>query len=262
VDVATVAVVERNLSGLLLDLTGPWGQLRLRIGVVGDYNAMNVLQAVAACWALGVKPGDLALGSSSIEAPPGRLQRVGSTQSDIEVFVDYAHSDDSLANVLRAVGSVMQGRGQVGHAFKAAAGAQRSLDHPTQLWVVFGCGGDKDKTKRPRMGLASSTFADRVVVTTDNPRTERPGSIIDDILAGVPAEHRAKVVVQADRGRAIAYAIENASPGDVVVLAGKGHETEQIVSDGKGGTLRLRFDDCEVAVAAMELRAQSQREEG
>lgn len=235
-----VAEIEREcLDGMDLALEGPWGRIAARVPLIGRYNAMNVLQAAAAAHALGLSAGEIGPGLSRVSAPPGRLEPVHAPGDGVAVFVDYAHSDDSLRNVLATVGAAMPGRG--------APGGPR-------LWAVFGCGGDRDRTKRPRMGRAAAELADVAVVTSDNPRTEQPAAIIDEILAGIPASHRDRVTVQTDRARAIAHAVASAAAGDVIVIAGKGHETEQILPDGRGGTIKTHFDDREVARAALEVR--------
>jgi UDP-N-acetylmuramoyl-L-alanyl-D-glutamate--2,6-diaminopimelate ligase len=240
-------VLEESTAGMLLKLTGPWGSVQDLVPLIGRYNAMNVLQAAAACHVVGLPVRDLARGLPRLTAPPGRLERVTEPGDAISVFVDYAHSDDSLKNVLMAVGAVMPGRRQASGLVHAAAGAP--VDKPVggKLWVVFGCGGERDRTKRPRMGLNAATLADHVIITNDNPRSEKPGEIVDQVMAGIPAELKGGVVVQIDRAKAIRFAIEGAAPGDVVVIAGKGHETEQILPDGAGGTIRTHFDDREVA---------------
>jgi UDP-N-acetylmuramoyl-L-alanyl-D-glutamate--2,6-diaminopimelate ligase len=244
-----------DIHGMDLRLEGPWGAIDARVPLIGAYNAMNVLQAVAAAHALGLSREALAAGIPVLQAPPGRLERVSTPTDDIAVFVDYAHSDDSLASVLTAVGSQIPGRGGTGARVASRAGAPEAAIAPSsRLWAVFGCGGDRDRTKRPRMGLAAAQRADVIVVTSDNPRTERPASIIDQILGGIPDGARDRVTVQADRARAIHLAVSGAAPGDVVVIAGKGHETEQILPDGKGGTVRTHFDDREVAREALALR--------
>ncbi len=216
-----------DLDSTRLRLLGPWGKIEASVPLLGPYNAMNVLQATAAAHAMGLVDEDLARGLTHLKPPAGRLERVA--HDPFSVFVDYAHSDDSLRNVLAALRPLVKGR----------------------LLVVFGCGGDRDKTKRPRMGKVAAQLADLCVVTSDNPRHESPGSIIDEILAGVPREAREKVSVQADRARAIRHALELARPGDLVLIAGKGHETEQLLPDGRGGIQRVHFDDREVARAAL-----------
>ena len=254
VDRCLAVVGEQTIEGTELTLTGPWGTVQARTPLIGAYNAMNVLQAVASCHALGLDVGEIERGLAKIEAPPGRLERVSTAGDDLSVFVDYAHSDDSLRSVLFAVGAVMEGRAHAGGRVRTVAGSVAGRGVEPKLWAVFGCGGDKDRTKRPRMGHAAAELADRVVVTSDNPRTERPSAIIDEVLSGIPESDRARVVIQADRARAIRHAIAEAEPGDVVVIAGKGHETEQILPDGAGGTLKVQFDDREVARAALAER--------
>jgi len=242
-----IQVLEESLGGMLVRLVGPWGDFQASVPLVGRHNAMNILQTVASCHALGVNEADLARGLAQVSAPPGRFERVSEPGDGFSVFVDYAHSDDSLRHVLSAAGAVMPGRRSAGGAVRGAAGAPVDTNPGGALWVVFGCGGERDRTKRARMGLAASELADRVVVTSDNPRSERPSDIVDQVLAGIPADARDRVVVQIDRARAIRLAIESAQAGDVVVIAGKGHETEQILPDGSGGTIRLHFDDREIA---------------
>ncbi len=244
-------VVDESIEGMSLSLDGPWGNIAARVPLIGRYNAMNILQAVACAHELGLTRDQLAAGVARLKAPPGRLERVTRPGDPFQVFVDYAHSDDSLRSVLQAVQGVMSGRDHQGQRVESAAGAPHSVTLRGRLIVVFGCGGERDTTKRPRMGAAASQGADLVIVTSDNPRTERPSAIIDQVLAGVPASHRHKVSVQVDRARAIRAAVEQARPGDVVVIAGKGHETEQVLPDGGGGTIRTHFDDREVARAAL-----------
>jgi UDP-N-acetylmuramoyl-L-alanyl-D-glutamate--2,6-diaminopimelate ligase len=146
------------------------------------------------------------------------------------VLVDYAHSDDALANVLRALRPTVPDGGR--------------------LRVVFGCGGDRDRSKRPRMARVACEGADEVIVTSDNPRTEDPGAIIAEILAGVPEDARARVAVESDRAQAISRAVASAREGDIILIAGKGHEDYQIV-----GTEKRSFDDRREAEAALRLRS-------
>jgi UDP-N-acetylmuramoyl-L-alanyl-D-glutamate--2,6-diaminopimelate ligase len=293
--VAWVRVVGATMSGMELEMDGPMGLVRGVVPLIGAYNAMNVLQAVVSCHAMGVAREVLEEALGAATAPPGRLEpivgdgsvmgtgvgaaggmtgrnpglasgramgsamgsAVGRSGEGVHVFVDYAHSDDSLANVLRAVGHVMPGRDHAGQRVMDAAGAPATGAATGRLWVVFGCGGDRDRTKRPRMGLVAARLADRVVVTSDNPRRERPSDIVDEILAGIPSELRHKVEVKVDRQQAIRHAIEHASRGDVVVIAGKGHEREQIISNGSGGTISVHFDDREVARTILAQRRAS-----
>jgi UDP-N-acetylmuramoyl-L-alanyl-D-glutamate--2,6-diaminopimelate ligase len=248
---ASMLVHGQSLAGLDATIVGPGGgsrvgPVRIRVPLIGTYNAINVLQAVLAAHAIGVACGiesglawqKVLAEVPTLQAPPGRLERVSAMDAPFGVFVDYAHSDDSLRNVLSAARACMGGQGR--------------------LWCVFGCGGDRDRTKRPRMGRAAAELADCVVVTSDNPRTEEPERIIDEVMVGAGGARGAQSVVrEASRARAIAMAIAGARAGDVVVIAGKGHETYQILPDGKGGTLRTDFDDRVVARAALSTRRES-----
>jgi UDP-N-acetylmuramoyl-L-alanyl-D-glutamate--2,6-diaminopimelate ligase len=228
----TAAIRSMTMTGTDVLFSGPWGELQARLQLVGRHNVMNALQAVAACWAAGASSPGLPRQVAQASAPPGRLEPVTMPRDGFTVLVDYAHTDDALRKVMAAIRPLVP---------RSAAGED------ARLCVVFGCGGDRDRTKRPRMGLAAAELADVVVVTSDNPRTERPSDIVDEILAGIPGYLRHKVQVEVDRKRAIRKAIEQARPGDVVLIAGKGHETEQILPDGRGGTVRHHFDDREVA---------------
>jgi UDP-N-acetylmuramoyl-L-alanyl-D-glutamate--2,6-diaminopimelate ligase len=220
-------------AGMRATLRGPWGSWDLRIPLVGLHNAMNALQAATAAWTEGVGEDRLRGAIESCSAPRGRLEPVTleGAVADIAVLVDYAHTDDALLNVLTALRPVVP----IGAALR----------------VVFGCGGDRDRTKRPRMGAVACRHADAIVVTSDNPRTEEPTAIIADILEGVPAADRDRVAVEPDRAAAIEAAVSAARPGDVVVIAGKGHEDYQIV-----GRERRSFDDRLVAEAALRRRAE------
>ncbi|MEN0021439.1 MAG: UDP-N-acetylmuramoyl-L-alanyl-D-glutamate--2,6-diaminopimelate ligase [Planctomycetota bacterium] len=221
----------------LLTVHGPWGELCVPCALIGQHNAMNAAQAIAAAWHVADRPSTavLAEASAGLTSPRGRLEPVHEPGAASPlVYVDYAHTDDALAHASRAV---------------RAAHAERTL------WVVFGAGGDRDNAKRPRMGAIAGELADRVIVTSDNPRTERPSAIIDEIVSGIDAEHRSKVTVHADRSVAIAFAVREAGEQDVVLIAGKGHEREQVLPDGQGGTITVPFDDCELARAALQRRS-------
>lgn len=230
---ATVRIVEMDRTGMKLALAGPFGSIEIWVPLIGSFNAMNVLQAVCCAFECGMSAQQIAQGCSRLDAPPGRLDRVQTRSDEPLVLVDFAHTEDGLRNALGTV--------------KRVAGSGR-------LIAVFGCGGDKDRTKRPKMGKIATEIADLAVITSDNPRTERPGDIIDAILAGVDASHRDKTSVQADRRHAIFHAISIARANDIVLIAGKGHETEQIVPDGRGGTETHHFDDREVAKEAIAER--------
>jgi len=208
---------------------GPWGLIELALPLVGRHNAMNALQAAAAAWTRGVDAERLGRALAACSAPPGRLQPVSVGGVGFSVLVDYAHSDDALANVLGAL--------------------RPTVPQGGRLRVIFGCGGDRDRTKRPRMAKVACDGADDVIVTSDNPRTENPDAIIAEILTGVPDAARSRVSVEPDRARAIAQAVSSAREGDVILIAGKGHEDYQII-----GTEKRKFDDSREAEAAMRAR--------
>lgn len=229
------AIEAMSMTGSTVTLEGPWGSFRVPLRLVGRHNVMNALQAAGACHAAGVEPGALHAGLREATAPPGRLEPVTGENDPFAVLVDYAHTDDALRKVL--------------------AGLRPMLPEGGRLRVVFGCGGDRDRTKRPRMGAAAVELADEVYVTSDNPRTEHPRAIIDEILAGIDGSARHRLHVDPDRAAAIRAAVAEARAGDLVLVAGKGHETEQILPDGQGGTIRTHFDDRETARAALADRA-------
>jgi UDP-N-acetylmuramoyl-L-alanyl-D-glutamate--2,6-diaminopimelate ligase len=192
----------------------------------GRHNILNCLAAAGLCLGAGVGLDDIAAGLSALETVPGRLQPVSSmaaVRRGIKVFVDYAHTDDALKNVLNTLKPLCEGR----------------------LIVLFGCGGDRDKTKRPRMAAVAEELADVVVVTSDNPRTEDPDTIIADILTGIKKGQTP--FVEPDRAKAIEIAVNQAQAGDIVLLAGKGHEDYQII-----GTEKRHFSDFEEALRAIE----------
>jgi UDP-N-acetylmuramoyl-L-alanyl-D-glutamate--2,6-diaminopimelate ligase len=212
--------VSTGLGGSSFTVRSPEGIGELRSPLSGRFNLYNVLAALAAARTLGV-PMDVAV--AAIEQAgqvPGRFETVDQGQP-FAVLVDYAHTPDSLENVLAAARLLTTGR----------------------LHVVFGCGGDRDRAKRPLMGEIAERLADHVIVTSDNPRSEDPEAIINEIRAGIggPVEH------EVDRRIAIQAAIAAAAPGDVVVIAGKGHEQGQEFANGQ----KLPFDDVSVARAAL-----------
>ncbi|MCA9280160.1 MAG: UDP-N-acetylmuramoyl-L-alanyl-D-glutamate--2,6-diaminopimelate ligase [Phycisphaeraceae bacterium] len=234
---ARVETLGANLSGMKLRLTGPFGAISQTVPLVGAHNAMNTLQAVVIAHRLGLSVTQIADALPHVTAPAGRLQPVTSSDEQIAVFVDFAHTDDALEKSLNAARSIVPAN--------------------ARLICVFGCGGDRDRTKRPRMGRVAYALSDVVVVTSDNPRTEDPLRVIDDILAGLPDGVRngdAEKTVHVDhvREQAVAWAIQHAQQGDVIVIAGKGHEDYQLLPDGKGGILRRDFDDRRVARAALD----------
>jgi murE/murF fusion protein len=220
-----IRVVEQHgaVRGITARIATPRGELAIESRpLIGHYNVANLALAVGIGEALGLPHEAIARGIADLPGVPGRVERVANP-ADLDIFVDYAHTPDALRNVLTALRPLTRRR----------------------LICVFGCGGDRDPTKRPVMGAEVSELADLAVVTSDNPRTEDPRAIIDQILAGVPRPF----AVDADRARAIRAAIDEAVPGDVVVIAGKGHEDYQIV-----GTTKHHFDDREQAAAAVAAR--------
>jgi UDP-N-acetylmuramoyl-L-alanyl-D-glutamate--2,6-diaminopimelate ligase len=213
--------VETGPGGTRYVLQAPGGRVEVRLALVGRYNVLNALAAQATALELGVRLPAAARGAAAVARVPGRLEPVEGSQPFL-VLVDYAHTPDALERTLEAVRGIARGR----------------------LHLVFGCGGDRDRGKRPEMGRVAAAMADRVIVTSDNPRSEDPETILDEILAGVGgATHVERL---ADREAAIRAAVRGAAPGDVVLLAGKGHEREQIT-----GRDRRPFDDRSVAAAAL-----------
>ncbi len=210
-------VLERSVEGMRVVIDG----VEARTKLIGDHNLYNILAAYAVA-------GSQGLGSSFLEAlpelepPPGRLEPIEG--DGFWIFVDYAHTPDALEKVLLELKRICPGR----------------------LMVVFGCGGDRDRGKRPQMGRIATQIADLAIITSDNPRTEDPDGIIEDILKGVVGDN---YLVEVDRKRAIERAILLASEGDVVLVAGKGHEDYQIV-----GERRLHFDDREVVRGVLKER--------
>jgi UDP-N-acetylmuramoyl-L-alanyl-D-glutamate--2,6-diaminopimelate ligase len=230
---ASVAAEPRGVSGMSLSMRGPFGAIAAELAMLGGHNAMNALQAVCAAHAAGAASESIARAIRTPTPPPGRLERVPVDGADVTVLVDYAHTPDALEHTLSAVRSAM------------ASG---------RLHVVFGCGGERDAGKRPLMGEAAARLADAVVLTSDNPRREKPGEIIAQVIEGVPAGARPRVTVHAERERAIEAAVLAAEPGDVIILAGKGHERTQTLPDGRGGVRVRAFDDREHARAALRRR--------
>jgi UDP-N-acetylmuramoyl-L-alanyl-D-glutamate--2,6-diaminopimelate ligase len=204
----------------------PMGDRPFISPLVGDYNLANVLAAVGCALHLGMDLDSIVAAIANFPGVPGRMEQVKvSENQQISAIVDYAHTPDSLENLLKAARPFISG----------------------QMICVFGCGGDRDRTKRPLMGKIASDLADQVIVTSDNPRTENPEAILADVVAGIPGDRPIQVI--ADRAAAIAKAIREAQPGDGVLIAGKGHEDYQII-----GTEKIHFDDREQARAALNAR--------
>jgi UDP-N-acetylmuramoyl-L-alanyl-D-glutamate--2,6-diaminopimelate ligase len=212
-------------EGIALSVATPWGRGELRVPVIGAFNATNALAVLGVLLASDV-PFDAALAAlARVDAPPGRMQRLGGEGLPL-VIVDYAHSPDALAQVLTAL-----------RPWVAPA---------RELVCVFGCGGDRDTGKRPEMGKVAGERADRLVVTSDNPRTEDPAAIAAAVVEGVRAAASRQWHVELDRAAAIGAAVAGARRGDVVLIAGKGHEDYQ-ERDG----IRRPFSDARVAAAAL-----------
>jgi UDP-N-acetylmuramoyl-L-alanyl-D-glutamate--2,6-diaminopimelate ligase len=216
--------VRFDVSGASFTAATPDGPLALTTRLPGLFNVQNALAALGAARALGVRPEVIRSALATAARVPGRFEPVEEGQ-DFGVLVDYAHTPDSLENVLRAARELTEGR----------------------VHVTFGAGGDRDRGKRPLMGEVAARLADRVIVTSDNPRSEPPEAIIDEIVAGTgPGSER-----EVDRRRAIALAIEGAQAGDIVVIAGKGHEQGQEFEQGR----KEPFDDVAVAREMLRERA-------
>ncbi len=221
--------IEQGIDGMDLQIQTPAGLLSLKTGMLGEFNVSNCLAAVAAAIARGVEPAAICEGLGNIAGVPGRLERVrladDAADKSPAVFVDFAHTPDALERALLTLRPLVQGK----------------------LVVVFGCGGDRDRQKRPVMGEVGARLADRIWVTSDNPRSEDPQTIVNDILGGISAH--ANVVHEVDRRQAIAKAIAEAGAQDVVLIAGKGHEKYQEIQ-GK----QFAFDDVEEARSALQGR--------
>ena len=209
-------------SGICMRVDG----VEITTALRGRFNVENVLGAYAAAMALGIDGPTAAAGIASVPGVPGRLEAVEAGQP-FSVLVDYAHTPDSLAGALRAARELASG----------------------SLVCVFGCGGARDRGKRPLMGRVAAELADRAIVTSDNPRNEEPLAIIDEVLAG---DESGRLEVEPDRRAAIVRALEGAEAGDVVVIAGKGHETGQEI-----GGKTLPFDDRAVAREALGAAARA-----
>ena len=208
-----------SMGGIEFTAETPAGRIEVRSRLVGRFNVYNVLAAIGAAVALEVPGEAISEGIARLQSVPGRFERIDAGQP-FSVIVDYAHTDDALRNLLSTA---------------------RALNPAGRIITLFGCGGDRDRSKRPLMGEAAGRASNIVVLTSDNPRSEDPLLIINDAIVGVQRTD-AKCLVEADRERAIEMALDQARPGDIVLLAGKGHETYQILRDQT-----IAFDDRVVA---------------
>ncbi len=231
------------LSGLRFTARTPRGPIDVRSTLVGQPNVYNLLAAIAAADALEVPHQAIEEGIARLPGVPGRFEVVSVADEPVGVVVDYAHTDDALKNLLETARALSSGR----------------------LITVFGCGGDRDTTKRPLMGAVAGRLSDVVIVTSDNPRTEDPAAIVDDVLRGIPGADRngrgsrppargPEVMAIVDRRDAITKAVDVARPGDLVIVAGKGHEKTQTIGDRE-----LPFDDVAMAREALARRRRRQR---
>ena len=218
-----------TFQGLEFDARTPKGDVHVKSRLVGRPNVSNILATVAAATALDIPAAAIERGLASLRGVPGRFEVVSSSHDDITVVIDYAHTDDALKNLLETARPLAQRR----------------------VITVFGCGGDRDRTKRPLMGAVAARLSDVVVMTSDNPRSEDPARIIEEIKRGVPpaSARSAATVAILDRKEAIQFAIRKAEPGDLVLLAGKGHEQTQTI-----GSEVLPFDEGAIAREALERR--------
>lgn len=207
----------QNLSGLSATLVTPLGEIEIQSGLLGRANLMNLLAATATAVGMGIPPEKIQAGVGTLKSVPGRFEKVDEGQPFL-VVVDYAHTDDALRNVLEAARELTEKR----------------------LMVIFGCGGERDRTKRPLMGEVAGRLCDMTILTSDNPRGEDPILIMNDVLVGLQRTGM-PYIAEVDREKAIRKALSEAREGDVVVLAGKGHETYQVFKDQT-----VPFDDREV----------------
>ncbi len=223
-------ILEMNYSKTRIRLVTSRGSVEIEIPLPGRHNVYNAVSALAVGVAAGASIETVTRALTTFSGVPGRLERVENAH-DRHVFVDYAHKPEALREVLNLLVHVRK----TGHL-------------KSKIITVFGCGGDRDKGKRPIMGQIACELSDQVLITSDNPRSEGPQEIIDQILAGIePAELSSKVKVEADRRKAIQLAIDLSSPGDVVLIAGKGHEDYQILNSKK-----VDFSDVDVARSSLD----------
>jgi UDP-N-acetylmuramoyl-L-alanyl-D-glutamate--2,6-diaminopimelate ligase len=208
-------------DGIAMQVRSPWGQGELRCGLLGRFNAANLLAALGALLALGLDFDDALVRLGRIGTVAGRMERFGGEGKPL-VVVDFAHTPDALSHVLQALREHTRRR----------------------LWCIFGCGGERDREKRPKMGQIAEALADSVVITDDNPRREEPFNIIEDIIRGT--ENPDAIYINRDRAQAIAHAIGLSREGDVILVAGKGHETTQQI-----GERTLPYSDRDVVASLL-----------
>lgn len=228
-------ILEQGFDGVRFSLRSPAGLHTMKLAMAGLHNVQNAMGAFATGLAAGMDARSVAAAIEAIRGVNGRLEHVPNA-GGLHVFVDYAHTDDALSAILR----LLQG-------IRMEAKAKGRPGQDARILTVFGCGGDRDKGKRPLMMRAALDGSDRVIVTSDNPRTEDPEAIIDDAMAAVKPDERSKVERLTDRRAAIRRAVEIAKDGDVILIAGKGHEPTQTI-----GTVKTAFSDAHVAREILE----------
>jgi UDP-N-acetylmuramoyl-L-alanyl-D-glutamate--2,6-diaminopimelate ligase len=223
-----------TFDGLEFTAHTPVGKIEIRSPLVGRINVYNILAAIGGALGLGIPSDQIALGIANLELVPGRFQRIDEGQPFL-VVVDYAHTDDALRNLISTA---------------------RELAPTGRIITLFGAGGDRDRTKRPLMGEAAGSLSDLVVLTSDNPRSEDPLRVINDVAVGLQRVN-AKYRVEPDRGRALAIALDGARAGDILLLAGTGHETSQVLKDRT-----IEFDDREKAREILRRKGFSKKQAG
>jgi len=220
--------VKLSLSGLEFDINIEGKNYKVKSKLTGKFNVYNILAAISVCKKYGLKTGDIIDSVSTFNAVKGRFSRID-LKNGAFAIIDYSHTSDSLKNAIEAAVEI------------------RNSEYPdSRVITVFGCGGDKDKTKRPVMGQIASALSDIVIITSDNPRTENPGSIIDDIKAGII--DKSNCMEDVNRELAIKKSIELSGKGDIILVCGKGHETYQEING-----VRSHFDDEEMVLKYNEL---------
>jgi len=223
----TFRILKQDLNGSLFHLSSPRGNIEMQLPCPGTHNVYNAVAAIAAGAAAGVSLETAAAALGGFYGAPGRLEKVKNNRK-LHIFVDYAHTDDALRTVLRSLDE-MRGENQA------------------RIITVFGCGGDRDKGKRPLMAAAAAEYSDILIITSDNPRTENPQAIIGDIQEGIPVQWKGELHVESDRRKALAIALQTAREGDVILIAGKGHEDYQII-----GREKQPFSDVTVIVELLK----------
>lgn len=224
--------ISLGVDGISFTAVTPAGEFDIKSKLVGNHNLQNILASIGVAVAMDIPVSAIQNGIANVKKVPGRFERISEGQ-DFEVFIDYAHTEDALRRLLSMANDVSKGK----------------------IIIVFGCGGERDRGKRPKMGKAASELSDLMIITSDNPRGEDPLKIIEEIETGIVGMKRGvDYLVIEDRKRAIDAAIDHASPGDIVILAGKGHEDYQII-----GRRRIDFDDRNIARDAIKDRLIRQR---